>query len=300
MTKRDYIIRYLLIIKKLRASRWATFNEINDFIEQEFAFIDLPKNISIRTFQRDINEIRTIFNINIKCNNYNQYYIEEDEHSGFNNRMMEAFDVFNSLSTGQQFAPYVLVDKHCPLGTEYIYGTLHAIKNGFVLKFNYQKFYEDFITTREVEPYALKEFKGRWYILSRDYRDDKIKLFALDRIQDFEVTRRKFVYPSNFSPKEFFENCFGVIKPDDSKPVKIVLSFDTFQGKYIKSYPLHESQTIIVDNDEELQISLYTYETHDLLMELLSFGTEVEVIQPQSLINKVSEVVRVLGNYYKK
>ncbi|HPD96603.1 MAG: WYL domain-containing protein [Bacteroidales bacterium] len=298
MTKRDYIIRYLLIIKKLRNSYKATFDEINDYIEQEFELMDTPKNISRRTFQRDISEIRTIFNIDIKCNGYNQYYIAEDEHSGFNNRMIEAFDVFNSLSMGQHFAPYVLVEKHCSIGTEYIYGILYAIKNNFVLKFNYHKFYENFSTSREVSPYSLKEYKGRWYVLSKDFKDEKIKSFALDRMKNFEVTKRKFAFPSDFNPNNFFENCFGIIKPDNAKPSEIILSFDPFQGKYIKSYPLHESQKTLLDNEEELRISIYTYETHDLVMELLSFGAEVQVLQPQSLINKISEVVKELNTYY--
>src|SRR5450759_5193220 len=108
MSKRDYIIRYLLIVKKLRNSRLATFNEINDYIQREFELMDGPRNISLRTFQRDLNEIRTIFNIDIKCNYSNQYYIVEDENSGFNNRMMEAFDIINSLNTGQQLAPHII------------------------------------------------------------------------------------------------------------------------------------------------------------------------------------------------
>ena len=143
MSKRDYLIRFLLIIKKLRNARFATFEEINDYILREFELIDAPKEISLRTFQRDLNEIRTIFNIDIQCNNSHQYFIEEDEHSGFNNRMMEAFDVFNSLSTGQQLRPYVLLEKRCALGTEHIYGLLHAIKNRFLLRIDYQKYYEN-------------------------------------------------------------------------------------------------------------------------------------------------------------
>ena len=138
MSKRDYLIRFLLIIKKLRNSRVTTFEEINEYIQREFDLMDAPKSISLRTFQRDLNEIRTIFNIDIQCNPSHEYYIVEDEYSGFNNRMMEAFDVFNSLSTGQQLVPYVLLEKRCAIGTEYIYGLLHAIKNKLVVKIDYQ------------------------------------------------------------------------------------------------------------------------------------------------------------------
>ena len=290
MSKRDYIIRFLLIIKKLRNSRFATFHEINEYIEREFELLDEPKNISLRTFQRDLGEIRTIFNIDIQCNNSNQYYIEEDENSGFNNRMMEAFDIFNSLSTGQHLAPYVLLEKRCSLGTEYIFGLIHAIKNRLILKITYQKYYEDSITNREVEPYALKEFKGRWYLLSKDNKDDYIKTFALDRIKELEVTKKKYTYPSGMNPNDYFKNCFGIITSDESSLSEIVLSFEPFQGKYIKSYPLHESQRILADNETELRIRLYLYETHDLIMELLSYGDNVTVIEPKSLIAEIKKI----------
>ncbi|QQS51097.1 MAG: WYL domain-containing protein [Bacteroidota bacterium] len=298
MSKRDYIIRFLLIIKKLRNSKFATFNEINDYIEREFDIMDSPKNISLRTFQRDLNEIRSIFNIDIHCNNLNQYYIEEDEHSGFNNRMMEAFDIFNSLSTGQQLTPFVLLEKRCSLGTEHIYGLLHAIKNRLVVRMDYQKFYETNQTTREVEPYALKEFKGRWYLLCKDFKDNYTKTFALDRIHGLEITKKKYNYPANLNPNDYFENCYGIITSDDSDPEEIVLSFEPFQGKYIKSYPLHESQKILIDNETELRISLYLYETHDLLMELLSYGANLQVIQPKSLIDKMTGVVKDMYKIY--
>ncbi len=298
MSKRDYIIRYLLIVKKIRNSRFATFNEINEYIQREFELLDAPRNISLRTFQRDLNEIRTIFNIDIKCNNSNQYYIAEEENSGFNNRMMEAFDIINSLSTGQQLAPHILLEKRCPLGTEHLYGLLHAIRNCYIVRFEYQKYYEPEITSREVEPYALKEFKGRWYLLSKDNKDDIIKTFALDRMNDLEISKKKFSYPTELNPNDYFKNCFGVITSDETGPEEIVLSFDPLQGKYIKSYPLHESQKILKDNEEELLIQLCLFLTHDFSMELLSYGENVKVIQPVSLVNDLKTTYQAALDLY--
>lgn len=300
MSKRDYLIRFLLIIKKLRNSRFATFEEINEYILREFELIDAPKEISLRTFQRDLNEIRTIFNIDVHCNNSHQYYIEEDEQSGFNNRMMEAFDIFNSLSTGEQLRPYVLLEKRCSLGTEYIYGLLHAIKNRLVLKMDYQKYYENTKSTREVEPYALKEFKGRWYLLSKDSTDDCIKTFALDRIQGIEISKKRFTYPPDMHPSQYFKNCYGIITSEEETPEQIILAFEPYQGNYIKSYPLHESQKILIDNEAELRISIYLYLTHDLLMELLSFGSSMKVIQPNNLMKEVSEIAKSMCKLYEQ
>jgi hypothetical protein len=69
MSKRDYIIRYLFILKKLRSSRVATFNEINDYLQYEFELLDSSRKISLRTFQRDINVIAITNIIYTKMNN---------------------------------------------------------------------------------------------------------------------------------------------------------------------------------------------------------------------------------------
>ncbi len=300
MSKRDYILRYLLILKKLRSSRVATFNEINEYLQREFELLDSSRNISLRTFQRDINEIRTIFNIDIRCNSINQYFIFEDEQSGFNNRMMESFDIITSLSIGQQLTPYIVLEKRCSLGTEHIFALLHSIKNKLVIRMLYQKFFEDTPSMREIEPYSLKEFKGRWYLLSKDRGDKYIKTFALDRIKEVDITTRKYALPQSFMPNDYYKDCYGVITSDESEPVEIILSFEPYQGKYIKSYPLHESQKILIDNDNELRISLFLYITHDLLMELLSYGADMKVLKPNSLIEIISKTIRDMNELYLK
>lgn len=260
--------------------------------------LDSPKEISLRTFQRDINEIRTIFNIDIQCNANNQYYINEDETQEFSTRMLEAFDIINSLNIANEVSPYVILEKRCALGTEYILALLKAIKGSTMININYQKHDEETHTERELEPYALKEFKGRWYLLAKDHKDGIIKTFALDRIKSLRTIGNKFSVSDDFSANEYFRHCYGIFLPDENEPSEIELSFDPHQGKYIKSYPLHESQKILLDSDEELRISLYLYETYDLIMELLSYGPNVKVIKPLNLKDKMQENIKEMNQLY--
>jgi len=110
---------------------------------------------------------------------------------------------------------------------------------------------------RVVEPYALKEFKNRWYVLANDLKDNKVKSFALDRLTELEITNKKFQLPNNFNINEHFKFSFGIISPNGQEPQEVILSFDPFQGKYIKTLPLHESQVILKDNEQELRIKTY-------------------------------------------
>jgi hypothetical protein len=70
-------------------------------------------------------------------------------------------------------------------------------------------------------------------------------------MNDLEISKKKFTYPADLIPNDYFKNCFGVITSEEADPEEIILSFEPLQGKYVKSYPLHESQKIIEDNDKD-------------------------------------------------
>ena len=68
-----------------------------------------------------------------------------------------------------------------------------------------------------------------------------------------------------------------------------MLSLDAFAGKYIKTLPLHPSQKILKEDDEEIYFELHLCITHDLMMELLSHGDSLKVIKPVSLARKLKQ-----------
>jgi proteasome accessory factor B len=296
MSKRGYISRYLLILKKLKVKPHSTYEELQAYIENQFEYLQMRDDtlnigFSKRTLQRDIKEIRNVFGIDIEYSKSQKgYFISQNENENMNfQRMMEAFDMFNSLNLAQDLTPFIHLEKRRPQGTDNLYGLLHAIKNRLQIKFTYQKFWEEVLSQRLAEPYALKEFKNRWYIMVKDSKDNNIKSFALDRLTNLEITNQTYQYPDNYSIEQSYRYCFGIISPNDEDPQDIILSFDPFQGKYIKTLPLHDTQQVLVDNDVEMKIKLKLCLTHDLVMELLSFGDNMKIIEPKSLADQIKQ-----------
>lgn len=296
MSKRGYISRYLLILKKLKVKPYSTYEELHTYIENQFEYLQIQDDnlqigFSKRTLQRDLKDIRNVFGIDIEYSKSQKgYFISQNENENMNfQRMMEAFDMFNSLNLAQDLTPFIHLEKRRPQGTENLYGLLHAIKNRLQIKFTYQKFWEEELSQRLAEPYALKEFKNRWYIMAKDSKDNNIKSFALDRLTNLEITNLNYQYPDNYSIEHSYRYCFGIISPNDEEPQDIILSFDPYQGKYIKTLPLHDTQQVLVDNDEEMKIKLKLCLTHDLVMELLSFGDNMKVIEPKSLADQIKQ-----------
>ncbi len=298
MSKRESIYRYNLIIKKLR-NQPATFNEIDDYLTLESELQSYKFNVSKRTFLRDLEDIRSIYNIDIQYDFSRKVYsINKDQQLEVNERILEAFDTFNALNISDRLSDYIHFEKRRPQGTENLYGLLYAIKNKLQISFTYQKYWENRLTQRVVEPYVLKEFRNRWYLLALDLKDDKVKSFALDRLTHLEITKKQFTFPQDFDVIEHYRYCFGIIGSNDKEPQEVILTFNPFQGNYIKSLPLHESQKVVIDNDSELRIKLEIFITLDFIMELLSFGENVKVVKPDSLINNMKAVYRKALSQY--
>ena len=300
MAKREYLIRYRLIINRLRRKP-SSFGEISDYLVRESELQEMNFRVSLRTFQRDLNDIRTIYQTDIQYNPSSKvYYIEDEGQPEAQKRIFEAFDTFNALQVAEGLSKHVHYQKRKPKGTENLFGLLHAIRNQVQIEFTYQKYWEDEITHRTAEPYALKEFENRWYLLARDIKDKKAKSFGLDRMSDLDITKRPFQFPNTFDINSYYKDCFGIVAPEPGQvPEEIILSFEPVQGKYLKSLPLHESQEILSDTPDELRIRLRLFITYDFEIELLHYAERMKVIQPDSLVEKIKKAQQLAYAQYE-
>ncbi|MDP4186155.1 MAG: WYL domain-containing protein [Bacteroidota bacterium] len=300
MSKRESIKRYHLIIKRLRRKP-ATFKEIANYLSSESKMIDESDyNISIRTFQRDIKDIGFLYNIDIRYDSASKtYHLNDGDQDEIYNRLFEAFDTLNALNISEKLSQYISFEKRHPQGTEYLSDLLWAIQNQRQIYFSYRKYWEDHSTRRDAEPYALKEFKSRWYVIAKDLNDQQIKTFALDRLSKLAVTNNQFKIPQDFDVNEFYRDYFGVINSKQQEPEDVILSFNSVQGKYIKSLPLHESQQVIFEDEKEVRIKLRICITYDFVSELLSMGDLVKAIEPASLITDLKETYKNALEHYK-
>jgi hypothetical protein len=290
MSKKQFIKRHLLILERLRKNP-CTFKELQAFIKKRFSYDDEEYEILKRTFERDVKEILSIYGVEIKFNRREKVYeIVQESNEGKTNRLMESYQMYNALSMSDSVANHLIVEKRKPLGTENMYGLLHAIQHQVEVRFEYEKFW-DFAhekNQRLLRPLVLKEARQRWYLIAEDPKDGAIKSFGLDRISNLEISATRFEYPNSFNAEEKFKHTFGIISGEEP-PEKIQLWLTREQGNYIKSLPLHVSQKIISETDTEVVLELFICPTHDFMMELLSMGANVKVLQPESLKQKIKK-----------
>lgn len=288
MSKLETNARQIAIIRTLQKNAY-NFNDLKSTIEREFETRGYTFKMGIRTFQRDIQEILSLHGIEILYNRSDNNYYIDGQISFATERIFESVEISNALKLSEGVSEYLYFENRKADGSEHLYILLHAIKNKLAINFEHQKYFESKVL-KTAEPLALKEYKKRWYLIARELDKQHTVAFGLDRITNIETTNQKFKYPAGYNVEEVYKYAFGIMAKDNTDPAQVVLCFTAYQGKYIKSLPLHHTQVIIIDNDTELRIKLTIYITYDFIMELLSFGDTVKIIKPKSLITELKKI----------
>lgn len=294
MKKDFFLARYALIIRKLENTP-STYPQLEEYLLSSFEFQDAGiTTYSIRTLQRDIKEISRLFNLDIhnKKKGDNRYYIEsrpviqEDE---YNQKLLESFQVSNVMKLHPDFSDFIFFETRKPTGLEHFYDLFYAVRNKRIVSFDHYNYQNKVMTSRKVHPLGLKESKNRWYLIAIDTKDKKLKSFGLDRIHYLGINKGKFRENYKINLREHFKNAFGVMSLEEQNPEKVVLQCTKHQGEYIKSFPLHNSQQILKETADSIFFELYLYPTYDFMQEILSYGKEVTILEPQSLVNNIKK-----------
>ena len=175
-------------------------------------------------------------------------------------------------------------------GSELLGQLIECVKDRKTIQFDYQAFDSDKIKTRTVHPYLLKEFRNRWYLIGLEDQLNRIATFGLDRIQRLNNSSISFRYFHEFEPQLYFKHAFGITS-FKGKPEKVLLKFSTLQGKYVKTQSLHATQKVVEETEDSLTIELEVGITIELIMQILSYGPQVEVLQPCELKNKIGQLL---------
>jgi predicted DNA-binding transcriptional regulator YafY len=124
-----------------------------------------------------------------------------------------------------------------------------------------------------------------------------ISTYGLDRISKLKITKDKFRYSHDFDHQIYFKHAYG-ITTFEGKPEVIHLSLNTSYGQYVLNQPLHETQKTLIDDENEIRISLELGITPELIQDILGMGANVKVLQPAVLVKQIQKnLSQTLGQY---
>ena len=285
MSTAGLINRYVWFVTTIYNRGPITLEEIQRRFESHFG---RGEELSERQFHRYTDAVEELFDIEIKYSRTLRGYVVADR-EGINNMgmrkwLIQTFSVNNILHESQELKNRILLE-NVPSGQQYLTTIVDAMREGVALSMTYHSFHREEPSTFEVEPYCVKLFEQRWYMLGMS---DKLRIYALDRIKALEPTERKFKLPKKFDAAKFFEDYYGIIIGDKDFEVEpVALKVDWWQSKYLRTLPLHHSQVEVERNEE---FSIFEYRlcpTFDFQQKLFSMGAAVEVLAPKALREEI-------------
>ena len=245
-----------------------------------------------RTFQRDLKTLRDMCFIELKYNRFNNgYYIDTESKAEFDN-WMHVFELINTARVINQTLvksaaniEYIDFDRSSlHLKDEILGKMLSAIVDRNKISFDHQNFWQTESKRIGLYPHMLKQYQNRWYVFGC-FPNGDFRSFGLERISNLEVLSETFK-PKMKHPKDAFNEIVGLVY-SQSKAEDVVLSYSTDQGHYIKTQPIHSSQKVLIDDENEFRIQLRVRPNYELQEQIIKQGERVKVIEPEWLREEI-------------
>lgn len=300
----DKIKRYVWLLDTIyRAGETGiTFDEINEKW-QRYDLLSDGERYPKRTFEQHKEEIQDTFNVEICCDRKtNRYYINDREELRNQNLVLRwlinTFNLNNIIGQSKSLKDRIGLED-IPAGQDTLIDIIDLMNNSCTFDMEYQKFYSDEKKLyKNMEPYGVQIFQRRWYVLARNPENDTLHTFALDRITSLQKNSITFRMPSDFYITDFFSGCYGIIK-DETTIQRVVLKANHFQAQYLKTLPLHHSQKIISDDADYTVFSYYICPTLDFKQKVLSYMSNIEVLEPASFRNDIQNEIEQMRKIYE-
>lgn len=298
--------KYIWLLDTLLTSHPLTIDEINMLWEDCPASDGQP--IPLRTFHEHRKGIKEMFGVEIACDRSqgNVYYVKNPE---VLDKQKVAKWLLHKYSIPQDFATFnsmkdrILLEE-IPLGTSFLDDIIEAMQKNMELRIDYQRYEgeqgEEHLQTFHIQPYALKVFNRRWYLLGFIKEKDGLRTIALDRILDLKILSTSFELPEDFDARKYFANVVGIFVNNDLPVTKVKIRAYGIQADYLRSTPLHKSQS--EGKSKHGEFAEFTYRlciTPELVSQLLAMGDKVEVLEPKELREEMKKRINCMFNLYQ-
>ncbi len=293
---------YLKIIDYLRDSNrngyYPTVTDIMDKLEQAWGI-----EVHRRTMQRHLFDLKDKFYVKINKQEGKRggYEIDIDDTTNFK-KIYETFKMLDKaghfremLENSSDSLQYISFDGEQFSGYQHIEIIIKAINKKRAIELLHKKFGSK-ETERKVEPYFLKEYRNRWYLVGQDYTSNEIRTFGLERVDKIKISDEEFDNSEAGNIKEQFKNRIGIV--GETPPEEVLLKFFGYQIEYFRTYPWHDSAKIEQHQNGEWIVHMFVSVNYELQQLILMNHAFVQVVKPKHLADSVKDMLKeALGKY---
>ena len=138
---------------------------------------------------------------------------------------------------------------------------------------------------RYVDPHSLIHYNGTWMLSAFCHLRQNMRMFRLNRIHKLALTNNSFIRQEDFNVHKLHE--------PNNRDISVELLFDKSISDWVKERPTF-FMTQFEDCPEGLKVTLTARSIEETLAWVLSWGTKVQVLKPESLKERVKEELKTM------
>lgn len=164
------------------------------------------------------------------------------------------------------------------------------------LKFDYRARSTDEGTTRTVSPQRLTHYRDNWYLDAWDHNRDGLRSFALDRIAHAQVSEEAAEDRAEAELNQHLASSYGIF----SGPPKAwaTIRFSPHAARWVADEHWHSQQQGMWLNDGRYELKVPYSNSRELLMDVLKYGPDAEVVAPISLREEMKIMLQLAVGAY--
>lgn len=151
-------------------------------------------------------------------------------------------------------------------------------------------------TEREVSPQRLVHYRENWYLDAWCHLRDGLRNFSVDSISRIEVLEKKAKDVSRASMDQALGPGYGIFTGQDVQHAR--LRFTPERARWVAQEQWHPKQRGTFEKDGSYVLELPYADDRELTMDILKYGSDVQVLSPASLRKSIrSEAARLAALY---
>ena len=156
---------------------------------------------------------------------------------------------------------------------------------------------DDRETERAVSPQRLVHYRDNWYLDAYCHLREDLRSFAVDAIRDARLLDERARELAASELDEYLGSGYGIFA--GRKVEWATLKFTPEAARWVSAQNWHPKQRSRVDKDGSYVLEVPYAEDRELVMEILKYGADVEVVGPAPLRNRVREALARAAERYR-
>jgi predicted DNA-binding transcriptional regulator YafY len=165
------------------------------------------------------------------------------------------------------------------------------------LRLRHQRRQDGEVIDREVSPQRLVHYRDNWYLDAWCHKRQALRTFGLDAIETAMAVPDKDVKEiSEDTLERHFASGYGIFAGSATRDA--VLQFGASSARWVSRETWHPEQIGTPQLDGTYLLQFPYAQEPELVMDILKYGADAQVLAPESLRNAVAEKLRAAAKLY--